>query len=431
MRRLVWPAFVTATLLCLVPLLRVAHLGAAEKSFKVSVQAGEVERRNSPTSVSIPASADYPKLTHVLISDADGNKFRGQITKPSLLAPTSTEAELHFILPLLAAGKTAELTVHLEVDPTDPTSPPMFRWVDTSRAKAENDVYAEDSRELQLAGQPVLRYMFSKLDESSAEARSATFKPYHHVYDPAGKRLMTKGPGGLFPHHRGIFFGFNRISYGDGKKADTWHCNNKESEQHVETLLEEAGPVLGRHRVKINWLGQDRQIFAVETREFTAYNTSGGTMLEFASLLETIDGPIKLDGDPQHAGVQWRSSQDVPDKTAKQTYYLRPDGRGEPGKFRNWPDVKTHANLPWHALSIVLDDQRYTVCYLDRPENPKESRFSERDYGRFGSYFEYELTKEKPLKLNYRFWIQPGEMEVAEVKRLDDGFTQPPKSKVE
>src|SRR5436190_7584765 len=102
-----------------------------------------------------------------------------------------------------------------------------------------------------------MRYMYSKLDEQTKEARSATFKPYHHVYDPSGKRLMTKGPGGLFPHHRGIFFGFNRISYGEGKKADTWHCNNKESEQHVETLLEEVGPVLGRHRVKINWHGQD------------------------------------------------------------------------------------------------------------------------------------------------------------------------------
>ena len=70
----------------------------------------------------------------------------------------------------------------------------------------------------------------------------------------------------------------------------------------------------------------------------------------------------------------------------------------------------------------MLDDQRYTCCYLDRPDNPKESRFSERDYGRFGSYFEYDLHQGKPLRVNYRLWLQPGEMTVDQVERLDDDF---------
>jgi len=40
------------------------------------------------------------------------------------------------------------------------------------------------------------------------------------------------------------------------------------------------------------------------------------------------------------------------------------------------------------------------------PRNPKEARFSERDYGRFGSYFEYDLDEGKPLTVNYRLWLQ-------------------------
>ena len=79
---------------------------------------------------------------------------------------------------------------------------------------------------------------------------------------------------------------------------------------------------------------------------------------------------MKLDGDPQHAGFQFRASQDVADKTAKQTYYLRPDGKDEPGKFRNWPGDKEHVDLPWYALSFVLDDQRYTAAISNHPEQP-------------------------------------------------------------
>jgi hypothetical protein len=188
--------------------------------------------------------------------------------------------------------------------------------------------------------------------------------------------------------------------------------------------------VLGRHTVAIDWHGKDDGVFAKELREISIYRTEQGMLLEFASRLSTAGGEVKLDGDPQHAGFQFRASQDVPDKTAKQTYYLRPDGQGEPGKFRNWPGDKTHVNLPWNALSIVLDDQRYTVCYLDRPENPKESRFSERDYGRFGSYFEYQLAKDRPLDLNYRLWIQPGEMTVEQVDAKSQDFVSPPKAEV-
>ena len=63
-------------------------------------------------------------------------------------------------------------------------------------------------------------------------------------------------------------------------------------------------------------------------------------------------------------------------------------------------------------MSFVLGDQRYTVAYLDRPQNPKEARFSERDYGRFGSYFVADATEKKPVEVDYRLWLQDGPMTV-------------------
>jgi hypothetical protein len=75
----------------------------------------------------------------------------------------------------------------------------------------------------------------------------------------------------------------------------------------------------------------------------------------------------------------------------------------------------------------VIDGKRYTVVYLNHPSNPKPSRWSERDYGRFGCYFEYELTEQNPLVVNYRVWLQEGEMTQAQCEALYQAFATPPK----
>ncbi|WP_254512417.1 DUF6807 family protein [Anatilimnocola floriformis] len=407
------------TLAILLTALFSAVVAAADFSPEFEVVAGKVDRTGQPIRVPVVLPAEFKAAESTVT--IDGQSLPAQVTKPSLLAKPEQpaaggqNAELVFLAPAFKAGATlrGKATIKEKASGEKPTT----EWKDTPG----------EHMDLVFDGRPVLRYMYAKLDESSGDKRSATFKPYHHVFDPAGKRLMTKGPGGLFPHHRGLYFGFNRISYGEGfkQKADTWHCNKGEYQSHEKVLASETGPVLGRHTLQIDWHGQDGKAFAQETREMTAYNTPGGTLIEFASRLDSLAGPIKLDGDPQHAGFQFRATQDVPDKTAKQTYYLRPDGKAEPGKFRNWPNDKQHINLPWNALSIVLDDQRYTVAMLDRPENPKEARFSERDYGRFGSYFEFEVDANKPLELNYRVWVQAGEMTGEQVTRLDEAFVTP------
>jgi hypothetical protein len=201
-------------------------------------------------------------------------------------------------------------------------------------------------------------------------------------------------------------------------------------QEHDKILFQEAGFVLGRHRVQIKWCGAKSDVFAIEERELTVYDIVGGTLVEFASRLKTTGGKVRLDGDPQHAGFQFRAANEVAGKeSAKQTYYLRPDGKGEPGATRNW-DPKTRegpVNLPWDTMSFVLGGKRYTVAYLNSSQNPKESRFSERDYGRFGCYFEYDLTAEHPLVVNYRVWLQDGEMTGDQVAALYEAFAHPPR----
>jgi hypothetical protein len=380
-------------------------------NLKFRISAGDVPRRES--TVRVPLPRPLPATSTVWISGAADQPVAGQVVAPSPGEAGTVQGWLVFLVPDLPRGQSREVSAVINTEA--PAEGGRFAWKTTGPGQTE----------LLWGERPVLRYMHPTLDESTPEKRGETYKPYHHVFDPQGKVLLTKGPGGLFPHHRGLFFGFNRISYGAGKSADTWHCNKGESQSHEGFEREESGPVLGRHVCRVAWHGQDGQVFVDELRELTAWNTSRGVLLELASQLKTRVGRVKLDGDPQHAGFQFRATQHVPDKTASQTYYLRPDGRGEPGQFRNWPDNRDHVNLSWHALCFVVEGQRYTACFLDRPQNPKEARFSERDYGRFGSYFEYELTEDRPLDVRYRFWLQAGEMQVSQVADLATDFVQP------
>jgi hypothetical protein len=408
-------------------LLLAAAVSSASPTLSFTIDAGKHDRVNEPVCVPVNPPPGVSEKSRVAIRDKDKLVAVGQVCPASLVTEQISKAthELNFILPSLKAGKSLSLTASFS-DGKQADAGPSFRWVEKDK---------EPWSELRLGDRPVLRYEYAPLDESSAKARTETFKVYHHVYDPSGKRLVTKGPGGLYTHHRGLFYGFRLVSY-DGHTVDIWHCpdgasksKNEAHQAHKRFLSRSAGPVLGRHRVEIAWNGLGKKTFAIEQRELTAYNVPGGILIEFASLLKPTGGPVKLDGDPQHAGFHFRADNEV-DSKRKQTIFIRPSGVDKPGVERNWPADKKQADLPWLAMSFVLGDKRYTAAYLDKPTNPKEARFSERTYGRFGSYFVKTVTKEKPLLVDYRIWLQEGQMTPEQVAALDRAFVAPAAVKV-
>jgi hypothetical protein len=382
------------------------RLRAQDNVFRIRVSAGPHPRKQTPVRMPLEVPASFAAARTAVLEGAgavlDGQVVPGDTGKP----------ELSFILPELAAGASAEFRVTLLREP-----------------RAAADAFGWDAEGVLAFGKrPVLRYMNAPLDESSGEARERTYKVFHHAYDPRGERLLTKGAGGKFTHHRGIFYGFNKVTYGDGKNCDVWHCTKDAHQSHQEILESAAGPVLGRHRVRIGWHGIAKELFAHEERELTAYATAGGSLIDFVSRLRPIIAPVKLDGDPQHAGFHFRADGEVADKTSKETRYIRPDGAGRHGETRNWPAQKGHVNLPWNAMNFMLADRRYTVAYLDRPDNPKEARFSERDYGRFGSYFSTTLEAGTVLVVRYRLWIQEGDATPAELEARSQDFLKPVES---
>jgi methane monooxygenase PmoA-like len=401
---------------CVAACLAAGSAFGASSSFDLTVAAGRHERNNVPVRVPISGGQiGNERIASVTLSRAHGQLIPAQWTGPSLTS--NSAGELHFILPHLAAGESLRLKATLS----------------TQAARAGGFVWRDQPghhTDLMFGERKIVTYHYERLDESTPASRVRTYKVFHHVFAPAGDRIVTGGlnddPKVHSPHHRGIFYGFNRITYGEGKRADTWHCVDGAFQQHERFLALEQGPVLARHRVEIGWHGKDAA-FADEERELTVYNVPGGHLIEFASRLRSTSGRVGIDGDPQHAGFQFRAHNDVDAYTTNETIFIRPDGIGVRGETRNW-DPQTRrgpVNLPWNAMSFVLGGKRYTVAYLDRPENPKEARFSEREYGRFGSYFEYTIEKDKALTVNYRLWLQEGLMQPNEVAVLSDGFLEP------
>lgn len=262
------------------------------KEFTVTVEAGKHDRVNTPVCVplSLPERLVPGLRAFATAVIGDDQGLECQLTMPGLLTESirpgkgEIRGDLHFVIPKLKAGEALKVKVSICDEPvSDPGK--VFTWHDAEGEQPE----------LRFAKRPVLRYVAAKFDDSTKEKREATFKVYHHLFDPAGKEVITKGPGGKFTHHRGLFYGF-KATYGDKQiTADTWHCPPPSGDpkkpsleahlEHEKILSSEAGPVLGRHRVQIGWFGRDKERFAVEQRELTAYNVPGGILVEFASKL--------------------------------------------------------------------------------------------------------------------------------------------------
>ena len=101
----------------------------------------------------------------------------------------------------------------------------------------------------------------------AVEAYNKTYKVFHHLYDPAGTRYISNGGHNdphetekelLYPHHRGLFFAFNKITY-DGKEADIWHCTKGTHSAHNKTIFETGGPIAADLRAACSSTGSGRR----------------------------------------------------------------------------------------------------------------------------------------------------------------------------
>lgn len=263
--------------------------------------------------------------------------------------------------------------------------------------------------ELRWGDQPVVRYMF-KYDPSTPETLHDTYKVYHHVFGPGTQQIITKGPGGLYTHHRGMFVAWNKTGY-EGKSSDFWHCTQGAHQKHAKFVSQSGDEHQGEMTAEIHWNDAAGKPVIIETRTLRATPIEGGGwQFDWSTSLASQRGEITLDGDRQHSGFQYRADQPV--AVSNGARYVRPDSfPQQPGAFEvdDKKDPEGHINLGWLAMTYEIDGKRYSVQYCEDPSLPKPSRYSERPYGRFGAFFKTTLAADKPLRMRYRVLVTPSE----------------------
>lgn len=246
-------------------------------------------------------------------------------------------------------------------------------------------------------GKTLVRYMYAR-DESSDERKHNTYKVYHHVYDPSGMAPITKGPGGKYTHHRGLFIGFSKLT-SHGKTRDLWHMKDT-LQTHIEFVKQESSSSGATLSSVIHWATPEG-IIVKELRTLTVHDDGDAHLLvDFDSQLTAVGSEAKFSGDPEHAGMQYRPHNGVAEnKSAK---YLFPAEK---------TNVQKDLDLPWAALSYQLDDATYSVQHMNHPKNPTGTRYSAyRDYGRFGAFPLFEVAENETRTLRYRIRVTKGEL---------------------
>jgi len=386
----------------------------------LEVAAGDADRIETP----VCAELDAAQALKGVALDGDLSvsvSGQGGTLPGQLEALPGGKARLWFVVPQLKAGQKA--TFRAKIEQRKPAEAKSFVFQDT----------AGDHLDLLFAGRKVTRLMYVFNNDPNVSKRFPTSKPFTHVFNAVGEKVITSPGGQPFPHHRGIFIGWNRTTTADGKRYDFWHTRN------VWLRLEkftgkQAGPVFGRMVARIRWEDPKGEPVVLEDRAITVYRQAKPELLlDFVSTLHSARGDIQLIGDPEHAGCQFRAHFEVGQRYKKMkgpeikaqgldTRYVHPPG-AKPGK-------KGTKDMPWSSVSFALWGSRFNVGHLNHPGNPKGTLYSAyRPYGRFGAYAKAELKADQPLTVRYRYFVREGQkaaLTVAEMQRLHADFATPP-----
>jgi hypothetical protein len=269
----------------------------------------------------------------------------------------------------------------------------------------------EESMDLRLADATWLRTITTPL---SGQHREATYKVFTHIYDFEGTAPITKGVGGKFTHHRGLFIGWNHTMVG-GKRYDTWHMTNC-SQEHIAWLDLTSDAHAASQVQEVRWNDELGKTFITEFRTIRAAPGDAGIrIVDFQSKLRSTRGTIMLNGDLQHAGMQVRLANEVAEHE-ETTKYILPAGAEE------LEDDKV-VDAWWVACSAEIGGKRYWIIHMTPARHPLGVPvYSIRRYARFGAFFEPILEEGKMLELNFRIVVSDKELTQEQCQALYEAY---------
>lgn len=282
----------------------------------------------------------------------------------------------------------------------------FFAVVASSVAMADDGFGLNDAKgdhlDVTSGGKIIARYMYAH-DTSTPAKRGETYKPFLHVFDATGTAPITKGAGGDFTHHRGIFIGW-KVTV-NGKTYDRWHMTGGD-QIHQSFSDEKSGKDGASFVSHVNWMDMGDKPIIEESRtlSFLPPPAPAYAMIDMKSELKAVAGDANLGGDPEHAGLHYRPANEV---DRQKTKYFFPVEK---------PDPHHQKDYPWFAETYELNGKKYSVVYLNHPSNPKDAAISAyRDYGRFGLFPKATIPAGGTQTIRARFLICDGDVPSADV----------------
>ncbi len=374
----------------------------------VELHPGAVEHREVPVTVEVRIGRELPagfaldatwsaSVSSILIVPA------ADLTLDSLPIdfdfPAKVELPAQADLALDANGRPRSFIVRW-MEPHLPANETVVRLV-TVFPSAPSEVerfafrVAQGQLDLTFGDQPVWRDMLAWDPERYEE----TYKPFQHLFAPDAPVLLTKGVGGTYSHHRGVFLGWGKTRAG-GRTVNFWRMPPSESYQRLvgnDPAQRRAGAVAARSVSTVRWHTKEGEALVEDERDVTTWRIADGWLLDYRIELRSLAGDVELDGDPPHAGFQFRAAQSVAE--ANSCTYLRPESAVDQGND-NW------AECAWVAGRFPIEGRRYEVAFFDHPDNPRPTVYNTRAYGRFGPFFRATLREGKPLVVRYRLLVR-------------------------
>ena len=229
-------------------------------------------------------------------------------------------------------------------------------------------------------------------------------KPYLHVFGAADE-LLTKGEStGNFPHHRGIYIGWNQITSALGTH-DLWHLTSGTMRLvAIERLATDAESAT--FRARIEWRAGTSGTGSLLLTEWRTHRITrpGGDRTQIDAHFKLLaDRALTLGGDLQHAGIHFRAAQEVYDRETETSFLEEPAEKFSGGGPMHWCRFLMPRGPRW-----------YGVLQINDPAN-RVDELSQRGYGRFGYFGESSLAAGQWQSFNYRF-----------VTREQSGLSSPP-----